>query len=284
LHCSGNAPDDSSPTAPAIWKAGCVSAADAEALVRTVIARIAVAEDKEQQFARLINTHPSEQRRGTIEAEAAATRAEVQRLHEQRQERAARERLSGNLLGILRGFIGSLPPNTLLEIVPKSELSLRNGETVLGAITRVRGELAAAQCELMQLRAAPLPLDDLKQMATEAVSKFARPSLQVRDGRLDIGWPKDPVAFLAWVNAEQVVARLHEQIERLPVPANALSAAERNRRSAEINACILELEHEEEALVEAALEAGHDGVSRREVASPAVVLGVRVSTRARAAA
>jgi hypothetical protein len=63
-------------------------------------------------------------------------------------------------------------------------------------------------------------------MATEAVSKLATPSLQVQGGKLDIGWPKDPVAFLAWVNAEQVVARLHEQIDRLPAPANALSAAE----------------------------------------------------------
>ena len=172
----------------------------------------------------------------------------------------------------------------MLETVPKSEPSLRNGETVLEAITRLRGELAAAQCELMQVRAAPLPIDDLKEMATEAVSRFATPSLQVRDGRLDIGWPKDQVAFLAWLNAEQVVARLHEQIDRLPVQANALSAAERNRRMTEISARILELEHQEEALVEAALEAGHDGVSRREGVSPAAVLGVRVSTRARVAA
>ena len=161
---------------------------------------------------------------------------------------------------------------------------MRTGETVLEAITRVRGELAAAQSELMQLRAAPLPIADLKQMATEAVSKLGTPSLQVQGGKLDIAWPKDPVAFLAWVNAEQVVARLHQQIDRLPVPANALSAAERNRRTTEISARILELEHQEEALVEAALEAGHDGVSRREGVSPAVVLGVRVSTRASAAA
>ena len=68
---------------------------------------------------------------------------------------------------------------------------MRTGETVLEAIARVRGELAAAQCELMQLRGAPLPIDDLKQMATEAVSRFAMPSLQVQGGKLDIGWPKD---------------------------------------------------------------------------------------------
>ena len=101
---------------------------------------------------------------------------------------------------------------------------------------------------------------------------------------LDIGWPKDPVAFLAWINAEQVIARLHEQIKRLPAQANALSAAERSRRMTEITARILELEHEEEALVEAPLEKGHDGVSRREGVSPAVVLGVRVINPARAAA
>jgi hypothetical protein len=38
----------------------------------------------------------------------------------------------------------------------------------------------------------------------KAVSKLAMPSLQVQGGKLDIGWPKDPVAFLARVNAEQV--------------------------------------------------------------------------------
>ena len=172
-----------------------------------------------------------------------------------------------------------MPPNTLLETVPKSEPSLRNGETVLGAITRVRGELAAAQGQLTQLRAAPLAIADLKQMAKEAVATVGAPSLQVQGERLDIAWPKDPVAFLAWINAEQVVARLHQQIDRLPVQANALSAAERSRRMTEISARILELEHQEEALVEVALEAGHDGVSRREGVSPAVVLGVRVIKR-----
>ena len=121
-------------------------------------------------------------------------------------------------------------------------------------------------------------------MATEAVATLGTPSLQVQGDRLDIAWPKDPVAFLAWVNAAQVTARLHEQIDRLPAPANALSAAERSRRMTEITARILELEHEEEALVEAALEKGHDGVSRREGVSPAVVLGVRVINPARAAA
>ena len=148
----------------------------------------------------------------------------------------------------------------------------------------MRNELFAAHSQLTQLRAAPSTVADLKQMATEAVARLATPSLQVQGGKLDIAWPKDPVAFLAWINAEQVVARLHQQIDRLPVQANALSAAERNRRTTEITARILELEHEEEALVEAALEAGHDGVSRREGVSPAVVLGIRVSTRAREAA
>ena len=74
---------------------------------------------------------------------------------------------------------------------------------MLEAIARVRNELAG-QSELTQLRAAPLPLDDLKAMATEAVSKLATPSMQVQGGKLDIGWPKDPVAFLAWVNTEQL--------------------------------------------------------------------------------
>jgi hypothetical protein len=46
----------------------------------------------------------------------------------------------------------------------------------------------------------------------------------------------------------------------------------------------LELEHREEALVEAALAAGHEGVSRREGVTAAVVLGVKVGRRASAAA
>ena len=61
----------------------------------------------------------------------------------------------------------------------------------------MRNEVLAAQSELQQLRSAPLAIDDLKEMATEAVSKLATSSLQVQGGKLDIGWPKDPVAILA---------------------------------------------------------------------------------------
>jgi hypothetical protein len=132
----------------------------------------------------LRNSHPSEQRRAAIEA--IATRAERQRLHEQRQERAARHDIAGTVLGQVRGFLATLPPSTVLEAIPLAKPQMRTGETVLEAIARVRGELAAAPCELMQLRAAPLPLDDLKDMATEALSKLATPSLQVQSGKLDI--------------------------------------------------------------------------------------------------
>ena len=122
----------------------------------------------------------------------------------------------------------------MLEAILLAKPQMRTGETVLEAIARVRGELAAAHCELMQLRGAPLPLDDLKEMATEALSRLPRHHCRCRAGS-STSPGQGPVAFLAWVNAEQVIARLHRQIDRLPAPANALSAAERNRRTTEIN-------------------------------------------------
>jgi hypothetical protein len=74
----------------------------------------------------------------------------------------------------VRGFLASLPPGTVLETILRAKSQMRTAETVLEAIARVRGELAAAQCELMQLRAAPLPIADLKEMATEAVARLGR--------------------------------------------------------------------------------------------------------------
>jgi hypothetical protein len=46
----------------------------------------------------------------------------------------------------------------VLETIALAKPQMRTGETVLEAMERVWGELAAAQCELMQLRAAALPL------------------------------------------------------------------------------------------------------------------------------
>jgi hypothetical protein len=258
-------------------------AVDAAALVRAATHRLNQTEARAQQLEQVFDTFPSPERRRQAEQEMSDVQAELARLREQQQERAARERLTGNLLGRLRGFIGSLPPNTDLETVPKSEPPLHEGESIIVAIERVRGELFSAQTELAGLHAAPLPADELKQLASEAVARLTKPSMQVRDGRLDVTWPKDPIAFVAWIDPERVLARLHEQIDRLPIQANAVSTAERSRRTAEIGARVLKLEHEEEALVQSALTAGH-AVCRREGVSPAVVLGVRIGQRASAAA
>ena len=259
-------------------------ATDAQALMHAGAHRLDTWEARVRHLTQVLDTVPSAERRQQAEKEMATARTELTRLREQQQQRATCHRSCGNLVGRLRGYISTLPVSAVVEPLPPARPELLKGEAVPEAITRVRNELFAAQSQLTQLRAAPPTVADLKQMAKEAVATLGAPSLQVQGGKLDIAWPKDPVAFLAWLNAEQVVARLHQQIDRLPVQANALSAAERSRRMTEISARILELEHQEEALVEAALEAGHDGVSRREGVSPAVVLGVRVSTRARAAA
>ncbi len=44
----------------------------------------------------------------------------------------------------------------------------------------------------------------------------------MQERKLDVGWPRNPVAFLAPVDPERAVARLHEQIDWRPVAANTL--------------------------------------------------------------
>jgi hypothetical protein len=79
--------------------------------------------------------------------------------------------------------------------------------------------------------------------------------------------------------AHAVLGKLHRR-QASPIPCPRRKESGLRPRLAP--ACST-LEHRSTALAEAALGAGHDGVSRREE-SPGVVLGVKVGRRASAAA
>jgi hypothetical protein len=166
-----------------------------------------------------------------VQAELDAATADLNRVRHQQQQRVVYQRSLGGLLGRLLGFIGPLPPTTPVEMLPPVQPELQPGESVPAALMRVRKEFLMAQSELSAIRAAPLATADVKRMATEAVKKFAAPSLNFDGGELRIVWPKDPVAFLAWVEQERVVSGLHKQIDALPTSVDALSAAEKEERT-----------------------------------------------------
>lgn len=75
-----------------------------------------------------------------------------------------------------------------------------------------------------------------------------------------------------------MTARFAAEIDALPESALALPAADRERRIAELNAQLDQLERTEESLIERAIADGQD-VLRRPAADPCAVLGVTIKTR-----
>ncbi|MBN9003127.1 MAG: hypothetical protein J0H75_14040, partial [Rhizobiales bacterium] len=97
------------------------------------------------------------------------------------------------------------------------------------------------------------------------------------------GWSaKAPLAALAWLDPARLIARLHDEIEASAAAAGddqlRLSASERDKLIGAMVAVIDDLERQEEDLITRAADAGQV-IERRHDASPAAILGIRVTNR-----
>jgi hypothetical protein len=165
-----------------------------------------------------------------------------------------------------------------------------DGETISDAIVRTRREIAAAQHEVRAVRALPPSREELINQLIDEIAGMAaagKPRFDLRDGKLRVHWP-DVVSLapkgtvvsapsgsssrlLCWLMGEEVIKRLgHELLDNLP---DGISAEERKTRIAECEASIMRLEHEEESLIEQALDAGIE-VHRRVTASAYAMLSI----------
>ena len=127
--------------------------------------------------------------------------------------------------------------------------------------------------EIDALRKAPVPPDNVEQLARDFVERAA----------LDISWTEDrlnvrsdvsPLTLLCALQPEQTVALLLRLVERkasVPLPV-----AQRPARLRELNAALTQCEYEEEALFMLGVERGED-VRRSALPEPQAILQVKVN-------
>lgn len=113
------------------------------------------------------------------------------------------------------------------------------------------------------------------RVVSTACPRFAR--------RCAHGWSaKSELALLEWLDPTRLIARLHDEIDSSAAAAGddqlRLSASERDKLIGAMVAVIDDYERQEEDLIARAADAGQD-IPRRHDASPAAILGVRVTKR-----
>jgi hypothetical protein len=207
----------------------------------------------------------------------------VSKLTQERDKHAERHRALSLLVNRCNQFV--MEERRPLQLAPAVDgIRLKRDETLHDALSRVREQIAAMQQHIAAVKSSPLPLADQEQLCEAYVVRqlaAARPAVAVlRDDQLRVtfrdsvvGSTDDVLALLCWCAPEQVYKSLVRAIHEQPARADAMPAAERVRRTAELEAQLLELELLEESIIIRAHGDGLD-VLRRPDAAPAAVLGV----------
>lgn len=232
-----------------------------------------------------------------VEADLARVEEQYAKRQEAWQRRGAIVTAIDRYLRGIEGEIRSAPPVAIKPV---------KSDRLIGEISATRSTIAKLKADRRDVITAPLPLSDAKQMIEAWVSakaNKARPQVYgLLDGRSEINFIGtitamadltvvldagkvfgkarggvayiDPVGVQCWLDPDRVVAALERDLAEIAGDnSKALSAADRQRREAEISADILQAERAEEALVEAALAERLD-VHRRPDADPRAILGL----------
>ena len=188
-----------------------------------------------------------------------------------------------------REWLRQLDGNLVLEDVEPLEAEV-TGDELTKEIVQRRFQIAELKQERTRVQFAPLPKAEQIGFVHEYVSELRRrgaPEIRVTQGRLeafftdqrkDFGVTESFVAsMLAWCAPNAFEKRLTEAIERQP-DVYALSADDKVKRLAVLEAELDSAERREESLIDAATKAGQD-MPRRAEASPAAILAVRAVPR-----
>jgi hypothetical protein len=214
-----------------------------------------------------------------------------ERLIARRDQQTKRHQDLHLLISRIKKFVAGVPASKTLESCPVEEAKARDGETIAQAIARVRTEVAQCQLELIRSKNAPPPKSELKAAVREQVARLAQgaaPWLDPRGAKLiNFGDPRASStyveretlwAFFCWLDPEKATAKISGLIDALPTPQGAMTTAEKAETVAALTVKLDELERVEESLIEAAALAQSE-ILRRPNASPAAVLGVRLTER-----
>jgi hypothetical protein len=182
-----------------------------------------------------------------------------QRIISERDKFGLRHTTLHRLLSATNQFLFQLrlrPGEVLQPVAVAAEL--RKGETAAEAVGKLRIELLAISQQLAKVRAAPLPVADLVRAAEEYVARRAAgPRVRVVRDQLQVSWQDDVVAdkqsllsVLCWLAPTSVLAALKREITGGEPPSNAMPAAQREAKVAQLSAALLDLERKEVALLD----------------------------------
>jgi hypothetical protein len=268
---------------------------DQEVLARSTFADIG---RQEEALAALTNRADAAYEQRSAQTALTVAQKELERLRDEHHDRHDRATATRRLVTQLLDYVEHLPAGAKIEATMGVEPIVASINDYPSALATARKRLVELQQQLHATRALSLSRDDLKAKAAQYVQQLAdkgRPFITGRTGdstfsvqfavhetpnpRLGEGYARhkpDAAFLIAWLFPEQLLARLHDEIDRSTATSNALSAAEKAQRIATIQQEILETEQQEEALIEAAAQHGIT-IARRPMATPAVVLGIRVT-------
>lgn len=199
-----------------------------------------------------------------VKNKVAAHQAKLGRLFERQNEHARHQQAIAAVIQRLDRYLGD---GALSRLKPVAAPKIAKADT----IDAVAGRIAELRQQLEEVAAAPWPAADAKARAAREIAALAA---QGRIGvvksvlhRNQLEWPvrqRDfvlrgfghvdargmpdmfnetalpfPVAIMAWLHQDEIVAKLHAEIDAVADEAAALSAEERGGRVARITASIL---------------------------------------------
>lgn len=221
-------------------------------------------------------------------------RLEIEHMEAARLRYQDQYRQRANLRAQVEHYLSKLPPDASLADAKGLKAKLKEGETLLEALKRVRGQIAELTSEQSAVKQASLPLGEMKALAKKWIDEraaSARPTITASQDRFSINFVDptaftshvDPIGALCWLDPERMKARLFEQIDSMPKSRLALNATEKAERLRELQDALFDVERQEEAFIIAAEDVGQI-VPRRVNASPAAILGLIVDSRRASAA
>jgi hypothetical protein len=209
----------------------------------------------------------------------------VERLTRERDRFAEKHRVFSRIVSACNQFTME-SRNKVLEAAPPVAVELKPSERLADRVSNVRAEIAALGQQLAKVKIAPLPVSDREELVNQYVSRLfqeGRPAVSIQRDALKVTFkgdmfaPEDVMRLLAWAFPGALAKALDREVADMPLPngADAMPAAERIKKTAELETELLILARKEEALVERAAADGLE-ILRRPEASPLAVLGVQV--------
>jgi hypothetical protein len=255
--------------------------AEQQALTLTTMTQRALAE-----LDRLLGNSPDGDR-------AQSTRREIARLTALQPDQQARYRALADLHAKIARYLSLLPASAQITD-EKTKIKLKEGETHLRAVQRLRAEIMKLIGERSKVERAVPTNKEAKAAAKEFVQELAKrypPSLTVEHGKFVVQFGRGvigerdptPMEVMAWLDPDLLQARFEQMINDREPSGTQMSAGERKKRLTEIKLELLELERRECAHIDAAKADENAVIEYRLATDPRAILGLVVSEQANAA-